>query len=140
MGHGARALIARGCERPGDPVDPRAIETLYQEFVIYYAANISAHSRPFPGLLPFLDRCQAKGLAMAVCTNKLEDLSHRLLKALGMDAYFGAVVGPDTIGVAKPDPRPYFEACARLGRDPALSIMVVTARPTSARGRTPRCR
>ena len=124
VGHGARALIARGCEATGDPVDPRAIETLYQEFVIYYASNIAAHSKPFPGLLPFLDRCNARGIGMAVCTNKLEDLSHRLLKALGMDGYFGAVVGPDTIGVAKPDPRPYFEACKRLGRDPARSIMV----------------
>jgi phosphoglycolate phosphatase len=124
VGHGARALIARGCDTTGEPVDPRAIETLYQEFVIYYAGNIAAHSKPFPGLLPFLDRCKAHGLALAVCTNKLEDLSHRLLKALGMDEYFGAVVGPDTIGVAKPDPRPYFEACKRLGRDPARSIMV----------------
>ncbi|MBL8789475.1 MAG: HAD-IA family hydrolase [Rhizobiales bacterium] len=124
VGHGARALIARGCEATGEPVDPRAIETLYQEFVIYYAANISAYSKPFPGLLDFLDRCKARNIAMAVCTNKLEFLSVQLLQALGLSPYFGAVVGPDTIGIAKPDPRPYHEALHRLGRDVASSIMI----------------
>ena len=124
VGHGARALIVRGCEATGDPVDPRAIETLYQEFVIYYAANIADYSRPFPGLLPFLDKCRDHRLRMAVCTNKLEFLSNRLLGALGLAGYFGAVVGPDTIGIAKPDPRPYLEALKRLDREAHASIMV----------------
>jgi phosphoglycolate phosphatase len=123
VGHGARALIARGCEATGDPVDPRALETLYQEFVIYYAANIAHNSKPYPGLLALLDRCQAAGFAMGVCTNKLESLSVNLLQALDMGKYFGAVVGPDTIGVAKPDPRPYHETLSRLGKAAAQSIM-----------------
>jgi phosphoglycolate phosphatase len=124
VGHGARALIARGCAATGDPVDGGAMEELYAEFIRYYTANIADHSRPFPGLLAFLDRCKAHGLALSVCTNKLEFLSVRLLEALDMTAYFGAVVGPDTIGIAKPDPRPYYEAVRRTGRDPARSLMV----------------
>lgn len=123
VGHGARALIARGCEATGDPVDSRAIETLYQEFVIYYAANIADNSVPYPGLLAFLDRCKAQGLVMGVCTNKLESLSVRLLHALDMTKYFGAIVGPDTTGVAKPDPKPYFETVRRIGGDPSASMM-----------------
>ena len=124
VGHGARALIARGCEATGEPVDPRAIETLYQEFIIYYSHNIAANSRPYPGLIALLNRAREQGLVMAVCTNKLESLSIRLLDALDMSKYFGAVVGPDTIGIAKPDPRPYFEALKRLGREDHASIMV----------------
>lgn len=123
VGHGARALIARGCEATGDPVDPRAIETLYQEFVIHYAANIASNSKPYPGLLPLLERCKMHGLVLGVCTNKLESLSVRLLEALDMSKYFGAVVGPDTIGVAKPDPRPYSETLSRMGRANAASLM-----------------
>jgi phosphoglycolate phosphatase len=123
VGHGARALIARGCEATGDPVDTRAIETLYQEFIIHYAANIAENSAPYPGLLPFLDKCKAQGFAMGVCTNKLESLSVRLLHALDMAKYFGAIVGPDTTGIAKPDPKPYFETAKRIGADPAHSLM-----------------
>lgn len=124
VGHGARALIARGCEATGEPVDARAIETLYQEFIIYYAANIAANSQPYPGLIALLERCRNHGIAMGVCTNKLESLSVQLLAALDMKKYFGAIVGPDTIGIAKPDPRPYVETLTRMGRDASGSIMV----------------
>ena len=84
VGHGARALIARGCEATGEPVDARAIESLYQEFVIYYAANIAEASKIYPGVIGFLDRARASGLAMGICTNKLESLSVRLVHALGL--------------------------------------------------------
>lgn len=123
VGHGARALIARGCEATGDPVDPRAVETLYQEFVIYYAANIAANSQPYPGVVNLLKQCQDNGLALGVCTNKLESLSNQLLTALNMKSFFGAVVGPDTIGISKPDPRPYLETLMRLDR-PGASILI----------------
>lgn len=123
VGHGARALIARGCEATGEPVDQRDIEALYQKFIIYYAANIAANSRPYPGLLELLDRCQSAGIAMGVCTNKLESLSIQLLNALDMTKYFSAVVGPDTIGIAKPDPRPYAETLKRMERKIAHSLM-----------------
>jgi phosphoglycolate phosphatase len=124
VGHGARALIARGCEATGEPADARAIETLYQEFIIYYAANIAANSKPYSGIVALLDRAKSHGIALGVCTNKLESLSIRLLDALGLSPYFGAIVGPDTIGIAKPDPRPYHESLSRLGRSVEHSIMV----------------
>jgi phosphoglycolate phosphatase len=124
VGHGARALIARGCEVTGGAVDARTIETLYQEFIIYYASHIAAHSKPYPGLLKFLDQSRDAGLALGVCTNKLESLSHLLLDALDMKKYFGSIVGPDTTGVAKPDPKPFYEAVSRLGNNPADAIML----------------
>jgi phosphoglycolate phosphatase len=124
VGHGARALISRGCAATGEPVEPRALETLYQEFVIHYAANIAGGSTPYPGLLTFLDRCKSEGIHMGVCTNKLESLSIRLLDALGMAHYFGAIVGPDSIGIAKPDPRPYRETLRRLGERPWKSVLI----------------
>lgn len=123
VGHGARALIARGCEATGEAVDARTIETLYQEFIIYYASHIAAHSKPYPGLLTFLEKAQDAGLALGVCTNKLESLSILLLDALDMKKYFGSIVGPDTTGVAKPDPKPFYESVSRLGKSPANAIM-----------------
>jgi len=123
VGHGARALIARGCAATGDPVDERTIESLYQEFVIYYAANIAEASKPYPGLIPFLDRVRASGIVMGICTNKLESLSVQLIHALGLSQYFGAIVGPDTIGIAKPDPRPFQETLRRMGKPDARAVM-----------------
>jgi phosphoglycolate phosphatase len=61
---------------------------------------------------------------MGVCTNKFEGLSVKLLAALDMSRFFGAIIGPDTIGIRKPDPRPYREALSRMGATNARSLMI----------------
>jgi phosphoglycolate phosphatase len=124
VGHGARALIARGFEATGEPVPAGGMEPLYDRFVAFYAANIAAGSHLFPGARELLDRCRTEGIVLGVCTNKLEGLSVQLLEALDAAHYFGAIVGPDTIGIAKPDPAPYREALRRLGGMHLRSVMV----------------
>ena len=124
VGHGARALITRGLAATGTLPSGFDVEPHYRDFVAYYADNISGGSVIFPGLIALLDRLKGDGVALGVCTNKLEGLSIRLLEALGMLKYFGSVVGPDTLNIAKPDPRPLREAVARLGLVNPLVIMV----------------
>src|SRR5215813_5125233 len=46
----------------------------------------------------------AAGCRFAVCTNKLEWLSARLLDALGLSNRFAAICGADTFGLQKPHP------------------------------------
>jgi phosphoglycolate phosphatase len=123
VGHGARKLIARGLAATGDALGSDDIEVLYGEFVAYYGDNIAIGSTPFPGCLALLDRLAAEGVSLGICTNKLEGLSLRLIEALGMRAYFGAIIGPDTIGIAKPDPAPYREALKRM-RSEGRSLLV----------------
>lgn len=124
VGHGARKLIARGLAATGELLDAREIEVLYGEFVAYYSANIAVGSTPFPGCVALLDRLKAEGISLGICTNKLEGLSVRLIDALGLDAYFDAIVGPDTIGIAKPDPAPYREALRRLAGQDGRSLLI----------------
>jgi phosphoglycolate phosphatase len=124
VGHGAKALIARGLAATGGLPQGFDIEPAYAQFVRYYGDNIAGGSTVFPGLLALLDRLAANGFALGVCTNKLEGLSVKLIAALGMTHYFGAVVGPDTIGIAKPDARPYLETLRRLGVERENSLMV----------------
>lgn len=124
VGHGARALLTRGLTATGGLPEGYDVEPDYDAFVEFYGNNIAGGSVPFPGLIALLDRLQAAGIAMGVCTNKLESLSVRLLDALGMSKYFGAVVGPDTIGIAKPDPRPFAETLSRLGMSDGAAIMI----------------
>ena len=59
-----------------------------------------------------------------MCTNKLEWLSRRLLDALGLSARFAAICGPDTFGVAKPDPKILRETITRAGGDPIRAVMI----------------
>jgi phosphoglycolate phosphatase len=123
VGHGARALITRGCAATGAAVNEAEMDRLFEAFIAYYTANIATDSQVFPGVIALLERCQKARIKTGVCTNKLEGLSVRLLNEIGLAPYFGSIVGPDTIGIAKPDPAPYFEAVRRLGVSSADTIM-----------------
>src|SRR5262245_9848539 len=82
IGGGARRMIERGLGERGVATAPGEIERLYKEFIAHYAEHIADRSRPFPGLTAALDRLAARGARFAVCTNKLEWLSVRLLETL----------------------------------------------------------
>lgn len=62
-----------------------------------------------------MDALAARGVDLALCTNKLERLAHSLVDALGWSGRFAAIVGGDTLSVRKPDPLPLREAIARAG-------------------------
>src|SRR5690606_18293600 len=81
-------------------------------------------SRPYPGVEDALDALAAEGYRLAVCTNKLEALSRRLLEELGLAHRFQAIVGPDTINIAKPDPRVLAHAVERAGGRLPRAVMV----------------
>jgi phosphoglycolate phosphatase len=59
-----------------------------------------------------------------VCTNKREYLSRRLLQALELEGYFGAIAGRDTFAVAKPDPDHLTGVIALAGGKPTRAVMV----------------
>src|SRR3712207_6943174 len=58
----------------------------------------------FPYTTLFRSRLDAAGYVLAVCTNKVEAHSVRLLRALGLGDRFAAICGRDTFASAKPDP------------------------------------
>ena len=60
VGHGARALIARGFAATGEPVEASDLERLYGEFVAHYEANIALDSQLFPGTVELLVRCRLR--------------------------------------------------------------------------------
>jgi phosphoglycolate phosphatase len=124
VGHGARALIARGLAATGDGADRDTIEKLFAEFIRYYGEHIAEGSQAFPGVIALLDRLAEHGFRLGVCTNKLEGLSVSLLEALDLAKYFDAIVGPDTIGIAKPDPAVYRETLKRMNEPVGQSVMI----------------
>jgi phosphoglycolate phosphatase len=124
IGAGARKLIERGLEAEGRNASVEDITRLTADFIDYYAAHIADASQPFDGLESALDDLTARGYRLAVCTNKLEWLSRRLLDALQLSPRFAAICGADTFGVSKPDPAILRQTIARAGGNLAATIMV----------------
>jgi phosphoglycolate phosphatase len=129
IGAGARKLIERGLEADGRETSPSELAQLTEDFIAYYAEHIADRSRPFDGLEAALDDLAGRGYRFAVCTNKLEWLSKRLLDRLNLSARFAAICGADTFGVAKPDPAIFRQTVARAGGEVSSAIMVGDAGP-----------
>jgi phosphoglycolate phosphatase len=104
VGHGARAMLARGFAAAGETPAPAEMDRLFEHFIELYVGRIAMASRPFPGAIEALDELDAAGARLAVCTNKRTDLSLALLDALDLTRRFAAIVGPDLAGAYKPDP------------------------------------
>jgi phosphoglycolate phosphatase len=129
IGAGARKMLERGLEVDGRAVSLSDLNRLTKDFIDYYADHIADASRPFDGLEAVLDDLQGQGFQFAVCTNKLEWLSRRLLDQLDMSKRFAAICGADTFGVAKPDPVILQQTLARAGGELSSAIMVGDAGP-----------
>lgn len=114
VGHGARALLRKGLAVTGESTE-ELVEQGFPIFIDHYGANICNGTTVYPEIEAALDDLSGRGIAIAVCTNKPERLTHRLLEALGWTRRFDAVVGGDTLPVRKPDPAPLHEAIARAG-------------------------
>jgi phosphoglycolate phosphatase len=124
IGGGARVLLERALIAEGRPPAKPEMDRLYAAFIEHYADHIADRSRPYPQLETTLDRLAAEGHRLAVCTNKLEWLSRRLLDTLNLTRRFAAICGQDTFGVMKPDPEVLRRTIRRAGGTPNAAIMV----------------
>jgi phosphoglycolate phosphatase len=124
VGGGARVMLERGLAAVGRALPAAAVDALTRDFVEHYAAHIADSSQPFAGVELALDTLAERGYRLAVCTNKLEWLSLRLLDALGLSQRFAAICGADTFGISKPDPEILHRTIARAGAAAAGAVMV----------------
>ena len=124
IGAGVKPLLQRALASKGLQFAPDQIDRLYEEYLVLYAAHIADRSQPFPGVDAALDALAADGCILAVCTNKLEWLSVRLLDKLGLSPRFAAICGQDTFAMRKPDPEMLRLTIARAGGDVARAVMV----------------
>jgi phosphoglycolate phosphatase len=121
---GGRGLLQRGFEAARREPTPDLIEELYRRFLAYYGENLCIATRLYPGALAALDRLAREGFRLAICTNKMEAHSVKLLKALGVAERFATICGRDTFPWFKPDPRHLAMTIERAGGDPRRAVMV----------------
>ncbi|MEC3948923.1 HAD family hydrolase [Sphingobium sp. HWE2-09] len=114
VGKGAKIMLARALDASGG-YTADTLDALLPILLDYYEQNLAIHSVPYPGLLDAMDALTAAGVKLAICTNKAERFTLPLMRQIGLSDRFAAIVGGDTVGVAKPDPAPIHEMIARAG-------------------------
>ncbi|GJD36813.1 HAD-IA family hydrolase [Methylobacterium aerolatum] len=128
IGAGAKALIRRGFEAEGRALSHEDHERLFDDFIAHYDDHLADTSHLFDGVVPALDALEAAGFRLAVCTNKFEGQSVKLLTTLGVADRFAVICGRDTFPHFKPDPRHLTDTIARAGGDPGRAVMVGDSR------------
>lgn len=118
---GARALVELGFGLREGESD---FEILRQELLAGYAAQLSVHSRLYPGMDAVLDWLDRRALPWGIVTNKPELYAAPLLRDLRLDQRCGSLICPDHVTYRKPHAEPILRACAELGARATDSVYV----------------
>ena len=114
------ALAAHGQDPPGDA----ALRPLVERLIAHYFEIETESIRLFPSVAATLERLRGDGLSLAVCTNRTERSTRRLLAHFRIDRHIEAVLAGDRVAEMKPHPGHLHEALAALGARPARAVMV----------------
>lgn len=116
VGNGAKVMLQRGLERSGGCTDELMAQYL-PVLLQFYGENLAHHSEAYPGLIEAMDELHARGVRLAICTNKYERFAKALIEQMGLTERFDAIIGGDTMGPgkAKPHAAPIEEMIRRCG-------------------------
>ena len=129
VGKGASVLIGRSiwgsAKKEFSKITDEGIKNeMVKEFINFYGKNLVKESKLIGGVKDFLDWAKTKGISMAVCTNKQENLAVDLLKKIKIYDYFEYVAGGNTFEYCKPDPRHLTSIIEIMNGDIKKSLMV----------------
>jgi putative hydrolase of the HAD superfamily len=119
--HDAVSLAALRLECASLLADALAVDVSGADLLPSLTDAIAFHA--FDDALPALDGLAAAGLRLAVVANWDVSL-HDVLARLGFSGRFEVEVTAASVGVAKPDPKPFRAALDRLGVDPSRCVHV----------------
>ena len=107
----------------------RAADVALQErahtlFLQHYAEEFTARSLPYPGTVQALEALRARGLQLAVCTNKPTIFVRPLLQHFDLARYFWLTIGADDLPQKKPHPAPLLHIATAFELTPAQCLMV----------------
>jgi phosphoglycolate phosphatase len=117
VGDGFRALIERALPELFRTAE--YIEQTRLEAAADYAERCLELTRPYKGVLELLSALSAKGLPLAVLSNKPDELTKKCVAGLFPSIAFVLVRGETAAFPRKPDPASALDACVRLRCAPA---------------------
>lgn len=105
IGHGIANLVKGALKQRGiADVDAKA-PPLITRFTEIYGGRLTRLTRPYAGVMETLAVLMQQGWRMGICTNKRESFARQIVVDLALSPFITFTSGPDTFGVAKPDPR-----------------------------------
>ncbi|MEM9309814.1 MAG: HAD hydrolase-like protein [Pseudomonadota bacterium] len=128
IGGGAKIMLAQAVNAQGGlpgGLEGNDFRSLYKAMLRFYADNNAVYTTPYPHARDVVAGLAARGIKMAVVTNKFESFARSILTELDFLEPFETVIGGDTMGKgadgqfrSKPFADPIVEARKRCASDP----------------------
>jgi len=122
VGAGVPELVRRGLKAHG--IADGDMQDCIAEMMQRYTARPVARTRLFDGGEEVLARLDARGVKLAICTNKPQAITELILQQLGVATRFGAIVGESPARPRKPDPAMLRAALDMLGVAAFDAVMI----------------
>ncbi|MEG0894949.1 MAG: HAD-IA family hydrolase [Oscillospiraceae bacterium] len=111
VGNGIKKLIERAVPKG---TSDNIIDICYEEMLIYYNKHSLDKTKPYDGILGFIDTLKNSGLKLAVITNKAEDSAEKIVHHFFGDK-FDLIVGDNKKDKLKPAPDNVYRAVKHFG-------------------------
>ena len=102
VGNGINKLLERSL--PESERTETNLMRMREYFIPYYDAHNADFSTPYPGIVALLETLQAKGMMIAVASNKYQEATEKLVKHYFPTIRFVEVLGQREGIPVKPDP------------------------------------
>ena len=123
VGGGIKRLVERAL--PEDLAQDEAyVEECVAQFRRYYVDNIDRHTEPYDGMHSLLTELRARGVKVAVASNKFQHGTDRLVAKFFGDIDFVAIEGNREGAPLKPDPQIVHNILQTANVNPERAIMV----------------
>jgi len=125
VGNGVPKLVERALmgELEGQPIK-EVFDVAYPIFLDLYEDNNAQRSYLYDGVREGLDYLISQGYQLGCVTNKSEQFTHPLLKALGIFNDFKIIISGDTLAKRKPDPMPLLYCAEHFNLKPKECLML----------------
>lgn len=120
LGNGIRRLML---DAVGGKVEGDAFEQVFSSFRKYYMEHCLDTTCPYPGIMSLLEQLKARGVKMAIVSNKLHPAVQELNQRFFAE-YISTAVGESATVRRKPNPDAVLAALEALGSSPSEAIYV----------------
>jgi phosphoglycolate phosphatase len=136
VGHGVRNLVTVALPKELQD-DETLIDSALADFKAYYTAHIDVHTRPYAGMVEVVQQLHARGVKLAIASNKFQSGTEALIAEFFPGIPFVAVLGNRPGYPLKPDPEIVGDVLRQASASPSEAAMVgdsLTDMKTAANG------
>lgn len=111
----------------GNDVSPQELEAISIEKEADYRRRVTGNIKPLPGVMALMESLRRRGVKMAIASSAPMANIQLIVRSLGLDSYFQAIVGGQEVTEGKPSPQVFLLATRKLGVAPRDGVVIEDA-------------